>query len=121
MSHRNLLKGMLIVLATSLLGGLVWADGNTLAASAKTQTLSFENTRTLVAGLDGTDVCATIVNRSESTGLIEITLTDDVAATTTSQIKKSKSSALCGMDTDSVSVECLGPKKCAFTWSVDEF
>lgn len=113
--------GLLIVTGIALLAGSAWADGNTLAASAKTQTLSFEGTRTLLSGLAGTDVCTTIINRSDKTGLIELTLTDDEAGTSTSQIAKAKSSALCGMDTEAVAVECLGPKKCAFTWSVDKF
>jgi hypothetical protein len=71
--------------------------------------------------LEGTDVCTTIINRSAKTAVIELTVTDDVAGTTTSQIAKSKSSALCGIDTEAVSVECLGPKKCSFTWSIDRF
>ena len=113
--------GLLIVIGIALLAGSAWADGNTLAASAKKQTLSFEGTRTLLSGLGGTDVCTTIINRSDKTGLIELTLNDDGAGVTTSQIARAKSSALCGMDTESVAVECLGPKKCAFTWSVDKF
>ena len=87
----------------------------------KSQKLKFQATRVLVDGLSGTDVCATIVNRSESSGLIEITLTDDSLGTTTSRIAKGKSSALCGMKTDKVSVECLGLAKCTYTWSVDRF
>lgn len=86
-----------------------------------TQTLSFEGTQTLLSGLAVTDVCATIINRSDRTGLIRLTLTDVLAGTTTSQIAKAKSSGLCGEDMESVSVTCLGPSKCAFTWSIDKF
>ena len=105
---------------------LVWADGNTIAASGKTQTLGFQATRTLASGLsngsdEGTAVCATLINRSDTPGLIQLTLTDVFAGTATSQIAKRKSSALCGEDTESVSVTCLGPSKCAFGWSVDSF
>ena len=121
MGHRAAYKGLLIVLGITLMSGVVWADGNTIAGSGRTQNLGFEDTRTLVSGLAGENVCATIINRSDKTGLIEITLTDDLAGTTTSQIAKSKSSALCGMDTESVAVECLGPQRCAFTWSIDKF
>lgn len=113
--------GPLAFLAIALAAGFASADGNTIAASAKTQTLAFTTTQTLISGLDATDVCTTIINRSDKTAVIELTVTDDVGGTTTSQIAKSKSSALCGIDTEAVSVECLGPKRCSFTWSIDRF
>jgi hypothetical protein len=121
MKIRNSYKGLLIVVGITLMSGSVMADGNTIAASSKKQALSFESSGTLLSGLNGEDVCATIVNRSNKTGLIELMLTDDGAGVTSSQIGKNESSALCGMDTDSVTVTCLGPGRCVFTWSVDKF
>ncbi len=121
MNNRTKRAGLLVAFALVLASGTTWADGRTVAASGKTQTLAFEGVVTLISGLEGTDVCATIINRSEKIGLIEITVTDDAAGTTTAQIERSKSAALCGLDTEAVSLECLGPKKCAFTWSVDRF
>ncbi len=119
MFHRTSTVALLVALGLTIAGGTVWA--NTIAESAKSQTLAFESTLTLLAGLEEEDVCVTIVNRSDKTGLIEVTLTDSGMGTSTSQIAKSKSSALCGVDTDSISLECLGPKKCAFTWNVSRF
>jgi hypothetical protein len=74
-----------------------------------------------LSGLEGESVCATIVNRSEKSALIQLTLTDDGMSNTNELIAKGVSAALCGVDTASVSVDCLGPKKCTFTWSVDTF
>lgn len=94
----------------------------TIAGSEKTQTLAVEGTRTLLSGLEGEPVCATIINRSEKTASIQLTLTDDAGPSdTTKLIAKGESAALCGVDTASVAVECLGPSKCAFTWSVDRY
>jgi len=121
MKNGTAYKGLLIVLGITLTGGIALAGGNTIAASAKKQTLAFQATRTLLSGLEGEDVCTTIINRSDKTGLIQLTLTDDGAASSISVIPKSKSSALCVIDTEAIEVECLGPKKCAFTWSVDKF
>lgn len=123
MSTRNrILLGTLgLLTGLCLAAGGVAADGNTIAGSAKAQTLASPFTRVLLAGLGGRDVCATIVNRSEKNATVEITLTDDGAGTSTAQVPKSKSLALCGIDTDEVSVACLGPNKCAFTWDVSRF
>ena len=121
MKKRATYKGLLIVLGITLTGGIALADGNTIAASAKKQTLAFQASRTLLSGLNGEDVCTTIINRSDKTGLIQLTLTDDNAAASISVIPKRKSQALCVINTESVEVECLGPKKCAFIWSVDKF
>ena len=104
-----------------LMAGGVSADGNTIAGSAKSQTLGSTATRVLMANLDGESACATIVNRSEKTAVIELTVADDAAGTATAQIAKSKSLALCDQNLDEVSVECLGPNKCAFTWDVSKF
>ena len=114
-------KGQMIVLGIALVSGIASADGNTIAASAKKQTLAFQATRTLLSGLNGEDVCATIVNRSDKTGVILLNMTDDGASTTSAVIAKAKSAALCVINTETVEVECIGPKKCAFTWSVDRF
>jgi hypothetical protein len=121
MMNRNSYTGLFIALAIMLTGGMAWANGNTIAGSPKTQTLHFETVVTLLSGLEGQDVCTTIVNRSEKTGLIQLTVTDGDAGTKISEIPRSKSSALCGLDTDTVAIECLGPRTCAFTWSVDKF
>lgn len=126
MSHQWILRTLLATGALLTMTGIALAGGNTIAASAKTSTLSASDSRTLTSGLSdgvdtGTDVCATIINRSDKTGLIRLTLTDVLAGTTTSQIAKAKSSGLCGEDMESVSVTCLGPSKCAFTWSIDKF
>ena len=121
MKNRATYKGLLIVLAITLMGGVVWADGRTIAGSEKSQSVSFESSRTLLSGLEGEPVCATIVNRSDKNALIQLTLTDDGMSNTNELIAKGKSAALCGVDTASVSVDCLGPKKCTFTWSVDKF
>ena len=117
----TLLVGSLLI-AT----GIAVAGGNTIAGSERSQTLAFEGVRTLASGLsdldeNGTDVCTTIVNRSENEAVIRLTLTDVFDATVTMDINKSKSSALCEDETEAVSVECMGPKKCAFTWSIDRF
>ncbi|MBW2291929.1 MAG: hypothetical protein JRG94_06415 [Deltaproteobacteria bacterium] len=122
MSNRATYKGLMIVLVMTLMGGVVWADGRSIAGSEKTQTLAFEGTRTLLSGLEGEQVCATIINRSEKTASIQLTLIDDgIGGSTMKSFAKGESAALCGRDTESVSVECLGPKTCAFTWSVDTF
>ena len=124
MYRQSILRTLLATGGLLAMAGVAMAGGNTIAASGKTQTLAFEDSRTLASGLSdgneaGTDVCATIINQSDKNGRIELTLTDVSAGTTTSQIAKAKSSALCGQDTESVGVTCLGPNKCAFTWSVD--
>jgi hypothetical protein len=124
--HQWILRTLLVTGALLTMTGVAVAGGNTIAASAKTSTLSASASRTLASGLSdgvdkGTDVCATIINRSDKTGLIGLTLTDVLAGTTTSQIAKAKSSGLCGEDMESVAVTCLGPSKCAFTWSIDKF
>jgi hypothetical protein len=128
MTRQKLFKSSLVSVAMVVVAGVAVAGGNTIAASAKTQTLSAAATRTLASGLSdgvdvGTDVCATIINRSRSdmSGLIELALTDVDNVTTTSPIGKYSSSGLCGKEIESVSVTCLGSKKCAFRWSIDKF
>jgi hypothetical protein len=126
MFRKSMIKISLVAVASLVVAGIGAAGGNTIAMSGKTSTLSASTTRVLATGLgvlgdSGTDVCATIVNRSEKTAVIELTLTDVFAATSTSQISKAKSSALCLEENNSVSVTCLGPGKCAFTWSIDKF
>lgn len=126
MFHQSMIKHLLVTAVSIVIAGAAAAGGNTIAMSAKTSTLLALDVRVLASGLGivddaGTDVCTTIVNRSEKTAVIELTLTDVFAVSTTSEIPKSKSSALCLEDNNSVSVTCLGPKKCAFTWSIDKF
>jgi hypothetical protein len=121
MMNRSLYTGLFIALAIMLTGGMAWAGGNTIAGSLKTQTLGFETRVKLLSGLDGQDVCTTIINRSERTGLILLTVTDDEDVIKSLEIAKSKSSALCGLNTEAVAIECLGPRTCAFTWEVDKF
>ncbi|MBW2724574.1 MAG: hypothetical protein JRE71_09320, partial [Deltaproteobacteria bacterium] len=77
MKIRASYKGLMIVLGMALMGGFASADGRTIAGAEKTQTLAFEGTRTLLSGLNGERVCATIVNRSEKTALIQLGLIDD--------------------------------------------
>ena len=125
MSGKSILS-ILLVGGLLTVAGVALAGGNTIASSAQSQTLKVNNSITLASGLsdldaNGTDVCATIVNQSASNTVIVLTVTDVVAVTTTMQIAKAKSSALCGEDTEAVSVMCLGPTKCAFTWSIDKF
>jgi hypothetical protein len=126
MTIQSILKTLLVTAALMAMSGTALANGNTIAASGKSATLGVGMTRTLASGLGvandfGTDVCTTIINRSDKTGLILLTLTDEVAASNSTTIPKAKSLGLCRKDTLMVEVECLGPKKCAFTWSVDKF
>ena len=114
-------KGWAVVIAITLVSGVAWATGNTIAASAKTQKVSFGSTDMLASGLDATDVCVTITNRSEKAGLIQVTLTDEEQSTSMMQVPKEKALALCGDNTETVEVECLGPKSCYYRWSVDKF
>lgn len=127
MFKRTRTKTLLIAVALVAVSGIAIAGGNTIASSAKSQTLVVGDTRTIASGLSdpgnesGERICATIVNRSENTAVIQLTLTDVFGGTDTMDISKAKSSALCRDDSEAVSVMCLGPKKCAFTWSVDKF
>ncbi|MCP5043066.1 MAG: hypothetical protein GY944_18735 [bacterium] len=121
MKNRASYIGLMVGLGAMLAGGTVAADGNQIAASQKSQTLASPDSLTLLSGLSGEKVCTTIVNVSEKTAVIQLTLTDDSMGSVTSTIAKGKSSALCEMDAEMVEVECLGPRKCAFTWSVDRF
>ena len=126
MTIQSIFRTLLVTGALLAISGPALADGNTIAASGKSSTLGVGMTRTLASGLGvpgdfGTDVCTTIVNRSDKTGLIQLTLTDDNAASASTTIPKAKSLGLCRQDTLMVEIECLGPKKCAFTWSVDQF
>jgi hypothetical protein len=126
MTIQSILKTLLVTGALLMMSGVAMAGGNTIAASEKSSTLAFGDTRTLASGLSipmdkGVDACATIVNRSEKTAVILLTLTDFEATTSSASIAKGTSRGLCLKDMESVVVECLGPKKCAFTWSVDRF
>jgi hypothetical protein len=127
MTIQSILKTLLVTGALLMMSGVAMAGGNTIAASEKSSTLAFQDARTLASGLSIpldkglVDACATIVNRSEKTAVILLTLEDFEATTSSTSIAKGTSRGLCLKDTESVVVECLGPKKCAFTWSVDRF
>ncbi len=127
MHYQSTFGTLLATVALLAMAGIAVAGGNTVAASDQSQILANSSSRTLASGLSkgigsgGTDVCATIINRSASAGLIELSVTDDNPTTTTLQIEKAKSSSLCAFDTESVSVSCLGPDKCVFKWSIDRF
>ncbi|MBW2294834.1 MAG: hypothetical protein JRG89_23160 [Deltaproteobacteria bacterium] len=126
MTTQSILKTLLVTGALMGMSGVAMAGGNTIAASAKKSTVVFGASRILASGLaeigdKGPDVCATIVNSSDKTALILLTLTDAFAATSNTTIAKGTSLGLCLEDAESVEVECLGPKKCSFTWSIDRF
>lgn len=126
MTIESILKTLLVTGALLMMSGVAMAGGNTIAASEKSSTLAFQDARTLASGLSipmdkGVDACATIVNRSEKTAVILLTLTDFEAVASNASIAKGTSRGLCLKDMESVVVECLGPKKCAFTWSIDRF
>lgn len=126
MTYKPSLRIVLATIASTAIASAAIAGGNTIAYSAKTSSVAALGVRTLASGLsnlddDGADVCATIVNRSAKNAVIQLTLTDFEATTSSSQIAKSKSSALCLEKAESVAVTCLGPSKCSFTWSIDLF
>ena len=78
-----------------MMSGVAMAGGNTIAASEKSSTLASGDTRTLASGLSipmdkGVDACATIVNRSEKTAVILLTLTDFEATTSSASITKGR-------------------------------
>ena len=119
MTNRASYKGLLIVLGITLMSGIAWADTMAASHGRMAQKLASTSTQTLVSGLNGEDACATIHNRHLS--VIELTLTDDQAGTSTVQIPAFSSQALCLSDTESVAVECIGTSTCQFLWSVDSF
>ncbi|MBW2291928.1 MAG: hypothetical protein JRG94_06410 [Deltaproteobacteria bacterium] len=124
---QSIFKTLLVTGALMGMSGVAMAGGNTIAASAKKSTVVPGESRTLASGLGeaddkGPDLCATILNSSDKTADILLTLTDVFVASTpsTATIAKGTSLGLCLKDVESVEVECLGPKKCAFTWSIDK-
>ncbi len=72
MTIQSIRKSLLVSTAILTMAGVASAGGNTIAASAKSQNLATNSSITLASGLSvfndfGTDVCATIMNRSEKT------------------------------------------------------
>ncbi len=108
--------------ATLVLAGSTFAQGgNTIAGPGK---LSLANAQAavLVSGLDGTDTCATVQNnRKKGLSAAQVTITDDVAATTSVTVNQRQTLSICMAAAVSVSVTCMGPGSCPVEYRIDSF
>ena len=108
--------------ATLVLAGSAFAQGgNTIAGPGK---LALANAEVAVvaSGLAGTDSCATVQNlRRKGLSAAQVTITDDIAATTSVTVNQRQTLAICMASAVSVSVTCLGPASCPVEFRIDKF
>ena len=105
--------------ATLVLAGAAFAhvgNGNTIAGPGSV-TLADTEVLVVVSGLDGEDICVTLQNRrKKGTAAAQVTITDDVAATSSVIVNRRQTLSICMTNAVSVSVTCMGPSSCPVYW-----
>ncbi len=108
--------------ATLVLAGSAFAQGGNTIAGPGRVTLANAEVLVVASGLDGTDSCVTLQNhRKKGITGAQVTITDDVAATTSVTVNQRQTLSICMANAVSVTVTCLGPGSCPVTYHVDKF
>ena len=94
--------------ATLVLASSAFAQGGNTIAGPGRVTVANGEVSVVVSGLAATDSCVTLQNRrTKGMAAAQVTITDDVAATTSVTVNQRQTLSICMTNAESVAVTCM--------------